>query len=111
MKKTNERIYLDDERIPKGKGYTIIRSYDEFVRHIKENGMPKYISFDHDIASFDGNNTEKTGLDAAKFIVSECMANSIKCPEFNVHSANPVGAENIIMLLTNFTNFQNTIKL
>jgi len=51
-------IFLDDERCPKDvkwielplvKG-TIVRSYDEFIKKIKEYGSPKRISFDHDLS-------------------------------------------------------------
>ena len=102
----NTKLYLDDERFPKGKEFVIVRSYDEFVRWIYTHGMPDYISFDHDIASYDNDGHEKTGLDAAKYVVDYCIDNNVKCPDFNVHSANPVGADSINSLLTNFKNFQ-----
>jgi hypothetical protein len=101
------RIYLDDERTPKFGPWYIVRSYDEFVRTIKLNGMPTEISFDHDIASYDENDKEKTGLDAARFVVDYCMDNDLPCPDFNVHSANPIGAENIKSLLEHFKRYQN----
>ena len=103
----NVRIYLDDERTPKRDDFFVVRTYQEFVDWIDTYGMPVYISFDHDIASYDINGKEMTGLDAAKYVVDYCIDNDVACPEFNVHSANPVGGENINSMLTNFTKFQN----
>lgn len=101
------KIYLDDERTPKTSGWHIIRSYAEFVKTIKLHGMPVEISFDHDIASYDTDGKEQTGLDAARFIVDYCMDNNLPCPDFNIHSANPIGAENIKSLLEHFKRYQN----
>ena len=104
---TNVRLYLDDERTPKNAGFVVVRNYQDFVDWIDTHGMPAYISFDHDIASYDNDGNEKTGLDAAKYVVDYCIDNDVACPEFNVHSANPVGADNIESMLKNFTKFQN----
>lgn len=87
-------------------GFIVVRDFTGFVTHITFHGMPDYISFDHDIASYDENGIELTGLDAAKFVVNYCINNNIECPDFNVHSANPVGADNINLLLTNFKKHQ-----
>jgi hypothetical protein len=52
-------LFLDDERfphnvtwldIPRDRDYAIVRSYDEFVAYIEANGLPDYVSFDHDLA-------------------------------------------------------------
>lgn len=77
-----------------------VKSYDEFVNHIINQGLPDSIGFDHDLAD-DGLN-EKTGYDAAKFLVDYCIENDAKLPEFGSQSANPVGRENILNLLNNF---------
>jgi hypothetical protein len=45
---------------------------------------------------------EKTGYDAAKWLCDYCFLNSIPLPKWNVHSANPVGRDNIEGLLKNF---------
>lgn len=73
-------LYLDDIRIPKENGFIIVRSYDAFVDHINKYGIPAYISFDHDIASYNKDGTEKTGLDAARFVVNYCLDNDVLCP-------------------------------
>lgn len=52
------------------------------------------------------NNTEKTGLHCAKYLVDECINHNYKLPPFLVHSMNPVGKENILSLLNQFKKFQ-----
>lgn len=114
-------LYLDDIRIPSivPKGcdqWIIVRSYEDFVNHIKENGIPDFISFDHDLAdahyqlSFSAwknspevpNLKEKTGYECAKWLVEYCMDKDLDMCDFSVHSANPSGAQNILYLLNNF---------
>ena len=97
-----KKLYLDDIRNPKEKGWTIVRSYNEFVDWIEANGMPDEISFDHDL-SFEhyygdiepGSSAEYTGLDCAKWLADYCERNNAEFPAYNVHSANIVGAEAI----------------
>ena len=118
-------IFLDDERMPwnvtwckirNDHHYNIIRSYKEFVGHISTFGVPEYVSFDHDLADqhygHGLNNdeipydrySEKTGYDAAKWLVDYCIDKGLKFPDFDVHSMNPVGKENILSLLDNYKN-------
>ena len=105
------RLFLDDIRNPKTKGWTVVRNYDEFVKHIQENGLPEEISFDHDLAEIHYDPTtwregfvyqEKTGYDCAKWLCDYCWTNGLPIPTWNVHSANPVGRDNIIQLMENF---------
>lgn len=86
------KLFLDDERDPPrdGGNWHIVRSYDEFVNYINENGIPQHISFDHDLG--DG----KTGYDCVKWLLTDR-----KLPKgftYYVHSQNPVGRENIVGL-------------
>ena len=115
-----KKLYLDDIRTPKSEGWDIVRSYQEFVDWITENGVPDEVSFDHDLSRehtkyfFDnvGHDnppnpqetefTEKTGYDAAKWLCEYCWTNGIPLPTWNVHSANPVGRDNIKQLINNF---------
>lgn len=102
MKETQEKtqlkkLYLDDVRNPKSEGWTIVRNYEEFVKYIEKNGLPDEISFDHDL----GENI-KTGYDCAKWLCEYCWGNGLPIPNFNVHSANPVGRDNIIQILQSF---------
>ena len=61
-------------------------------------------SFDHDIASFDENGYERTGLTCAKWLCDFIMDNNLdpKDLEYYVHSQNPVGAENIKKYIEGF---------
>ena len=80
-----------------------VKSYDEFVEYITNRGLPDAIGFDHDLA--DEGSSEKTGYDAAKFLVDYCLENNTDLPEFGSQSANPAGRENILNLLNNFKRY------
>lgn len=104
-------MYLDDIRTPQTEGWTIVRSYEDFVKWIDENGLPEIVSFDHDLADIHYNPStqiqgfkyhEKTGYDAAKWLCEYCWTNGLPLPDWNVHSANPVGRDNIISILKTF---------
>jgi len=109
-------------RVPKEEG-TIewVLSYEQFVQWINMFGLPDIISFDHDLADehytppkyWDNyqeskeyqesqNYLEETGMDCAKWLVDYCMDNDVPLPIYYVHSANPVGADNIRGLLGNY---------
>lgn len=80
-----------------------VKSYNEFVEYITNYGLPDAIGFDHDLA--DEGPNEKTGYDAAKFLVEYCLENNVDLPEFDSQSTNPAGRENIINLLNNFKRY------
>jgi phage anti-repressor protein len=87
---------------------TWVKDYDEFVKYFKKNEMPYAISFDHDLGNEITDQpelNEKTGLDCAKWIVDYCMNNAVRLPKYFVHSANPVGRENIQSYLDNYLKF------
>jgi len=96
-----KKIYLDDIRNPKSKGWTVLRNYEEFVQHIEEYGLPDEISFDHDLGE-DKTKEIKSGYDCAKWLCEYCWGNGLPLPNWNVHSANPVGRDNIIAVLQSF---------
>jgi hypothetical protein len=120
MKKNKIWLYLDDVRIPKTDSWEIVRNYDEFVAHIRMNGLENYevISLDHDLGEgamveyytntkpnyeLDYNRIpEKTGMDCARYLVAEAMNKKIPLPTIYVHSANPIGAANIIGYVNNY---------
>lgn len=84
------KMFLDDERHPIIDDYIIVRSFEEATKHIAINGLPEFITFDHDLG------IGKNGFDVAKWIIDYCLDNGIyKLPEWHVHSQNPVGAKNI----------------
>ena len=118
-KKIKEILWLDDYRNPKNwidyiknvfptivkEKYEIVwvTSYDEFVKYINYYGLPDAIGFDHDLA--DEGPNEKTGYNAAKFLVDYCLDNNEDLPEFVSQSDNPAGRENILRLLNNFKKY------
>ena len=124
MNKKKIYLYLDDVRIPTEGEWEVVRNYDEFVSHIKMNGLGSYevISLDHDLGEgalieyythtkqnyeLDYNRIpEKTGMDCARFLVAESMNTKIPLPTIYVHSANPIGAANIIGYVNNY--FRNS---
>lgn len=92
-----KKIYLDDVRtIPEG--FIGLRSFTEFITYIEANGLPDFISFDHDLG------LQESGYDCAKWLVAYCLDNEMELPDFVVHSQNPVGKQNIASLLSNFRN-------
>ena len=120
MKYNKIQLYLDDIRTPNNDDWSVVRNYDELVSHIRLNGLDKYevISLDHDLGDtaqkeyfnnvspnyqLDYNNIlEKTGLDCAKWLVAESMNSKIPLPQIYTHSANPIGAANIMGYVNNY---------
>ena len=105
------KLFLDDERLPKNVTWIemplgpwiISRNHDDFVKYIMKNGLPSFVSFDHDLgrehyvvgAPKYNEYKEKTGYDCAKWLVEYCMNNNLEFPEYQVHSMNPIGSTNI----------------
>ena len=129
------KIYLDDVRTPKDKDWMVVRNYHEFVNLVKKLGLRNIgtISLDHDLGDSAmneyhtnvspnfkldyGNIIEKTGYDAAKFLVDEYYTQNPERLEMNyfdrkkepldfpivlTHSANPIGSANIMGYINNF---------
>jgi hypothetical protein len=107
-KYTHKKMYLETDWI-------IVRSYDEFIKYIKNNGVPKIISFDHDLGdehyelhlngddiNYD-NYTEKTGYDCAKWLINYILDEEKSPPQYiYIHSMNPAGSDNIKKIFENF---------
>lgn len=115
------RLRVEDSAMYSREKWIVVRDYKEFVNYITENGLPDFISFDHDLAEehYDPSMyltnyndiaksfKEKTGMDCAKWLVDYCLDNEKKLPNFVVHSMNPAGTKNINSLLNDFKKFQN----
>ena len=120
MKTNKLYLYLDDVRTPKADNWEVVRNYDEFVAHIKLKGLGAYevISLDHDLGEgamveyytnvkpnyeLDYNRiAEKTGMDCVRWLVAESMNTKIPLPAIYVHSANPIGAANMMGYINNY---------
>lgn len=115
--------FLDIEgKVPKEEGVIHwVLNYDEFVDWIIKYGLPDVVSFDHDLAEehytpeYFWNNyeeskkfqewkrksyNEQTGEGCALWLVDYCDKNKLDLPKYYIHSANPVGADFILNVLT-----------
>ena len=113
------KIYLDDVRTPIANGWTVVRNYDEFVSKIEEIGLKniEIISLDHDLGDsamlewYNGVSknyvlnydyiTEKTGMDCTKWLVEKWLDGEPVC-KVMVHSANAIGAANMMGYINNY---------
>lgn len=119
------RLFLDDERhpfqvtwvdMPPGP-WIVVRSYNAFVAQITSDGLPSFISFDHDLgieayihatgtpkeqyAAYyaDPNRREMTGYDCARWLIGYCHERALPIPSYQIHSMNPIGRDNIRSVL------------
>ena len=126
-------LWLDDQRDPykylrtKSTSNTFIRNkqfydnlmkqYDvnfvwvknlyQFMEYIEKNGIPQFVSFDHDLnnrGGGEGLNAEQklnnNGVNCAKWLVNYCKQMGQPLPKFYVHSANPKHGPEINRVLT-----------
>jgi len=131
-------IYLDDVRTPLPNPSThdapewiVVRNYEEFVQKVNEIGLEniEVISLDHDLGdsamkewlhgvvrnyeiNYD-NITEKTGMDCVKWLVNQWMDGK-PLVDVMVHSANAVGAANMMGYINNYRHInrlpQNCVR-
>jgi hypothetical protein len=106
------RIYLDDVRTPPmfdnltGEKLTwdlIARTAGEIIPLIQA-GKVTYISFDHDLGE------GLTGYDVAGEIEKQAAAGMIGPIDYDIHSANPVGANNIDAAMKSAWRFWDKAK-
>ena len=109
-----KKLFLDDLRTvemiydkSEVNSFDVVRSYEEFVQYIKVNGLPDFISFDNDLGLDRTGEVAPDGYAAAKWLVYESGLDLSRL-EFKVHSANPVAAEQIRGLLTNYIRHLRT---
>lgn len=92
------KLFLDDEREPVGTGWTVCRNVSEVESVVKVFGLPKFISFDHDLGYGPSPvGYYNDGMGCAKYIIHKAL-DGLPLPadfDYYVHSQNPVGAENI----------------
>ena len=86
------KLWIDDCRDQPDASWILARTSDQAIDIIKHSGMPDVISFDHDLGGDD------TAMNVVYFIINSWLDKTLEIPknfEYLVHSANPVGAENI----------------
>lgn len=114
-------LYLDDERNPENdkelmslvftdpvyKNYAqtpelmVARNFYDFQCLIQTYGLPKLISFDHDlgIEDTDFGQQELNGETCARWLIEYCHANIEPLPEYRFHSENYEGRKTMQSLL------------
>ena len=130
------RLFLDDQRKPNDvkwvelpwvRGLSLDRT-KEFCNYIEKNGLPEFISFDHDLGQGDMDNyiknvvkqnsstlnyqnyKEKTGLHCVSWLIGYCIDNNVKFPKYVVHSMNVIGRDNIVSLIEGFNNMTDKLN-
>ena len=89
-------IFLDDERwpsdvtwidLPKDVDWITVRTtldFQDAIKYCFDGHFPEYFSFDHDLQEFypdeNGNEYEKTGYDAVKFMVEYALDHDLLIP-------------------------------
>lgn len=114
-------IFLDDERIPTDVTWLklpdtlwyVARTYQAFIDGIKLQGMPEYITFDHDLQDFysfdpeSGEGVEEhTGMSCLKWLVEYCIDYDMMLPVCFFHSMNPIGVKNMKSYYENALKYQ-----
>ena len=96
-------LFIDDERVPADRDlgkFVVVRSFEQAIDVMSQRGCPEFISFDHDLGP-----DEPTGYDIAKWIVEKDLDDRgfIGADfQFETHSQNPIGAQNISKLLESY---------
>lgn len=108
---TNAQIYKEE--------WEICRNYEQFKAFVrKANVLITHISFDHDLGEDEAKEKVakgmskrkarkekklvKSGYDCAKWLIEYCIEREMKLPAILIHTANPVGRENLEFLFNNY---------
>lgn len=111
-------LFLDDLRNPDEavnplgvQKWIIARSVPQAREITAARGAPTVVSFDHDLGRVEGDD----GYEFAKWLVEKDLDAMERGKhflpadfKFQVHSANPIGAQNIESLLNNWLRFKHT---
>lgn len=122
-------LFLDDSRMPPehlSKVFDTVRDFDQFRDWVETHGIPELVSFDHDLhiehveyfinkGGFrsppdprEAYFCNPTGYECAGWLMEKCK-DSGNYPRFViVHSANPIGGDQIYSMFTAFTQSHNT---
>jgi len=103
-------LFIDDERFPPddGRKWVIARSSEEAISIFENQGVPDYISFDHDLG---GDDTSMIYIDHLINLTLDLLSLNVEKWQiafprnYTVHSQNPVGARNINLKLQAFIKF------
>ncbi|RFU44745.1 cyclic-phosphate processing receiver domain-containing protein [Paraburkholderia sp. DHOC27] len=94
------RLFIDDIRDPVSDDWQIARTSAEAIGLLEKLGCPREISFDHDLGGDD------TAMVVVRWLIDRDLDSGGRFipPNFiySIHSANPVGRENIRGLLDQY---------
>lgn len=96
----NLKVWLDDVRPMPSEFNLHVSTADDAINKLKTNSVI-LISLDHDL----GDSDTKTGYDVAKFIEESAFEGSLMPLEVRIHSANPIGVNNMKMCINNAYKF------
>lgn len=92
------RLFIDDLRFPTTPDWFVARNSYEAISSLYLYGCPYEIAFDHDLGGQD------TAMVFVRKFADMLLDGEISLPEgfsFSIHSANPVGSENIQCFMEN----------
>lgn len=100
FKEKMNRVYLNDDIL-------LVRNTHDFYESLILKGMPHTVSFDHDLSldeyEINGRMYPDNGMSCAKILCDYHSENSdTEFPLCLVHSANPVGKENIMSYIKSY---------
>lgn len=95
-------LFLDDKRNPPSRSYVLARSTRDAMAVIKANGLPGFMSLDHDLG-FDDSGREDNGMMFVKSLQNLYPYGPV--PGVVVHSSNPPGRENIVSFIESWRRF------
>ena len=101
------KMFIDDERFPVDDSFTICRSSNEAINHVKANGLPIFVSFDHDLGGDD------TSIIFINWLIEHILDNNLSFYErfdYYVHSQNPIGAVNIRNKIDSFIKYLRSVN-
>lgn len=85
------KLYIDDVRNPPDDTWVLVRTVEEAQDHVRVFGMPTIMSLDHDLGG------DATVMQFLHWLTDNYFDNGP--PTFVVHSANPIGRDNMISYL------------
>lgn len=98
------KLFIDDERDPPTLDFVIVRSSQAAIDYLNRNGVPRYISFDHDLGGDD------TVRPIVNWLIDAALDGKIAImPEFFVHSQNPVGRDWVIARMGDLAKIINGV--
>ncbi len=99
------KLWLDDDLVHRvaPEGWTHVQTVEEAMAHL-EFDFVTHLSLDHDL----GEN-QKTGYDLVTWIEERYFLHDIKPPEMTIHSANPVGRDNMQAAIRNINRVMRKV--